>query len=216
MKPPFGHASQTALAALAAAASIWLSVFVLPGAGVQPIPLLPSIGGAAGRIAASVETPTKTHAPAPHRTVFSAPVLARPVASTRSVVAQPLVTQPRVVHQKRPAHRVHARRPQPRPSAPVQAAAPAPIPASTAAVSQTAAGPPMAKGKAKGHTHSNAAASRVRVSAKGRGHGKARGHSPEHHKGPPPGRAKKAAAPQAPPTSHGQGPGDQGHGGGKK
>jgi hypothetical protein len=203
MKPPLAHVSQTALAALAAGIAIWLSVFVLPGAGgqAQPIPLLPAIGGAAGEVAKAFETPSRH-------------VATRRPAATRANRAT-LIAKPRHVAAPRPVvHRTQrAHAPAVRASlAPRRAAVTAPV---------TSRGFSASRGKAKARGHSHAAGPPAWAGARGRGHEKARGHSTEHHRGLPPGQAKKAQALLAPsPNANGQGArdhgGGNGHGGGKR
>lgn len=229
MKPPLAHVSQTALAALAAAASIWLSIFVLPGSGVQPIPLLPAIGSAAGHVVSEIAPPP---APKPVAKKKSAvrflPVLAPPPAV--AAVVRAAVTHPGAIVHAQPAHRArpHAPAPVSRPkhAKPVHAAPP-PIPAAPTVGSPH--GGPM--GKANGYRRNHGLAPISAPVAKGNGQGKAHGHS--HRRGTPPGQAKKApaapaaAASVAPAASaksngHGQGNsgqpehGNQGHGGGGK
>jgi hypothetical protein len=203
MTPPFAHVSQTALAALAAATSIWLSLFVLPGAGVQgrPIPLIPAIGEAAGAVTAPFQAPALPSAPATRRPAAPAHVVARTTEPSR-----PAVSSPRPRSQ---AHRAHpaVRR---TPAVPVQAAAP--IYAAPPRVAQRFSGPPRGKAKALGH-HTGAKP-RAEAGARGRGQGQARGH----HRGAPPGQSKGAlAARPVPPQMQGHGTGNgEGHGGGKR
>lgn len=211
MKPPLAHVSQTALAALAAGIAIWLSVFVLPGAGgqAQPIPLLPAIGGAAGGVVAAFEAPShQVSTPRPRPTATGAHP-AR-VTALREHVAVPRAG----VHKVRRAHRAHAPVVRARRFAPKRATVTAPV---------TSRGFSGSRGKAKARAHSHSAGPPAWAVARGRrsGHDKARGHSHEHHRGLPPGQAKKLHAPTAPPPhATGQGTSDHGggngHGGGKR
>jgi hypothetical protein len=233
MKPPYAHVSQTALAALAAAVSIWLAVFFLPGSRVQPIPLLPALGSAISPATANVPTPAPKQLAKPQRPVVFAPVLARPAAPARTAVSRPLtVHRPhRAATASRPhraaaVHRVDRPAPtsQPRHSAPAPVAtAPAPVPAASAPATapprdkakgwEPRHATPPPRGKAKGWERHHAQA-RVAATPAG-GKAKALGHSRHHHRSLPPGQAKKAAdavtvapaaapAPQAPPKAHGR------------
>lgn len=203
MTPPFAQVSQAVFAALAAATSIWLSLFVLPGAGVQgrPIPLLPAINEAADSVAAQFQAPARPTAPASRRPASPTQVVARPAAPSRAAVSP----------QGRPnrVHRAHATV-TPKPPAPIQAAAL--VPAVSPAVAHRPTGPPPgtanALGRAKGATP------RAGVGSRARGLGKALGH----HRGARPGHAKGASAAQpVPPRSHGHGTGNGGgHGEGKR
>jgi len=239
VKPPYAHVSQSGLAALAAGVAISLSVFLLPGSGVQPTPLLPAFGGTGGPVTANAKLPAARQVAAPRRTVVFTPVLAPPAPAPTVVQTRIVSTPARVVHRShraKPAHarRTHAPAPRPRSSAPVLAAAPTPVPAAPA----TKAGPPW--GKAKGWERHQAQPAAAPVGTSSHGQGKALGHSSDHHQSISPGQAKKAlSAPQpAPPkanghdkgkhrgqgsTPRGQGGhgnqgdhGNQGHGGGRK
>jgi hypothetical protein len=197
MTPPFVNISQTAIAALAAAASIWLALFVVPGAGVQgrPLPLLPAIGEAAGVIAPPA-APARPAATAPRRAVVPAQVVAR----------QTRPPQPASAARRPPLPVV-------RPPAPARAPAPIQAPAETTVVAQQATQPPMGKALARGH--SKAPVPLAAVGTKGRGHGKAKGHSAAHHQGGRPGHDRGSTARPAPlksPADHGA---DK-HGGGKR
>jgi hypothetical protein len=203
MKPSLAHLSPTVLA-FAAALAASLSVFALSGAGLQgePIPLLPALGGAAGEVAANLSGPDRRRAPAP----AAARIPTRPV-----LVSTVRATAPRAVSHR--AHRTHHARPRvpvvrPVPTPPVTVAAPAPPPAPAQAPAAPVSAPapqpasvPKGKGKAPGHAH----AGKTTVAGTNRHrNGRAGGHSPEHHRGLPPGQAKKE--PAAPPKAKGGGP----------
>jgi hypothetical protein len=205
MTPPIVNLSQTTVAALAAATSIWLSLFVLPGAGVQrrPLPLLPVIGEAAGTVVAPFQAPAPpAAATASRRTASSVRVVARPATP-----AGPAASARRGTQRAHPVVRTSS-------SAPVQAAAPTQVPAAPPAVAQRPNG--LALGRAKAHGRSTVAAVFAGVGARGRGQGKANGHSNGRHSGAPPGHGKGASAARpVPPQSTGN-DGGEGHGGGKR
>jgi hypothetical protein len=221
MKPPFAHLSHSALAAAAAAAiSISLSLFFLPGAGVpgQPMPLLPAIGGAAGRVVAHLEAPAQVAPATPAKTASPEQVVAKPSAPARVITPRP------VVNKAHRAHRPRARVVRPSAPPPVQVAEQAPVHATPVTTHRFSAAP-KAKGKALGHSRAAKphAAAGAHGNGKALGHSKAHGHSSEHRQGAPPGQAKKAstAPPAAPPKTNGGGPpadhgGGNGHKGDKK
>jgi hypothetical protein len=210
MKPPYARVPQTALAALAAAVSIWLVVFFLPGSRMQPMPLLPALGSANGPAIAKVPAPSaKPLAEQPaaklRRPVVFAPALAPPIAPP-AAPAQTAVSRPVTVHRLHraaPARRLH-RAPaprRPRHSAPVRTAAPAPAPATAAPATDPPKGvahgwerhhatPP--RGKAKGWNRHHAQASAAATSVHGQGNVLRR--LSEHHHSLPPGQAKKPKA----------------------
>jgi hypothetical protein len=197
MKAPIAHFSQTTLAALAAATSIWLAVFVLPGAQRSPLPLAPVIGGAAEVVAAPFEAPARRAPSAAPRAASSVAVPARSVApSRRAVVA-------------RRARRAHPTV-RPRPSVPVRRPVSTPVPAAPEEISQQSSGPPWGKARALGHT--KASALRAEVGVRGRGQGKALGH--DH--GLPPGRGNAMSPARAGPSQANPGSRGEGHGGGKR
>lgn len=173
MKLPFAHLSQTAVATLAAAIAISLSIVLLSGAGRQgqAVPLLPALGGAADRVAAELQSPAHERAAEPRRTAPPVQVRA-PVAFTPSVV-----TQRPAKHTAPPAHRTRApvvrkgtKAPAPKASMPVRM-----TPITTQGFSVAPEG--VAKGKshapgqlkAKGKSH---APGQVKK-ANGQGHGHA-------------------------------------------
>jgi hypothetical protein len=204
MTPPIVNLSQTAVAALAAATSIWLALFVLPGAGVQrrPLPLLPVIGEAAGTVVAPFQAPARPAATASRRTASSVRVVAR-----TATPAGPAASARRGTQRAHTVVRTSS-------SAPVQAAASTQVPAAPSAVAQRPTG--LALGRAKAHGRSKVAAMFAGVGARGRGQGKANGHSDEHHSGAPPGHGRGASAARpVPPQSTGN-DGGEGHGGGKR
>jgi hypothetical protein len=217
-KPVLDHLSPTVLATFATAIAISLSGFLLAGAGgqVEPAPLLPAIGGAAGHVIAELPAAAHAHARKPAgrasvgRTAFSADF-----ATTSTRVGG----SPRRAGVSK-AHRVHrpdrfVRHPAPAPAQPATRPAPRPAPAAPVVTRQlTSAHKP--RGKALGHSHSHARSVRAPVTTSAHGHGKAHGH----HGGLPPGHAKKAPAapapaPAAPAKSTGGGPPPD-HGGGNE
>jgi hypothetical protein len=208
MKLAFAHLSPTVPATFAAAIGISLSVFLLSGVGVQePTPLLPAIGGAAGRVAADLPATADDRASEPVGKAASSAQL----VATRT---EHFVPQRRQAATK--AHRVHrrvrtgvVRR---APSAPVQVAAPA-APATPVTTRRFFSTPTTAKGKARGHGHGHM----LKPTAGASVH-RALGRSSEHHHGLPPGHAKKAptASSPAPATSPKANGGGNGHKGGKK
>jgi hypothetical protein len=210
MKPAFAHLAPTVPVAFAAAMGIALSVFLLPGAGVQegPTPLLAVIGGAAGRVAADLPAPVNNRASAPVR---------RAVISARPAVTRSERSAPPRRHAETRTHRVHrqtrTRVVRPTPTVSVPAAAPA-APATPVTTRRSFGNPKSAAGKSHdGHGHAralNSTAVTKAPSARVRGTAKALGHSIEHHEGLPPGQAKKAPtvpppAPTALPKSNGNG-----------
>ena len=227
MKPPYAHASRTALVVAAAAGTIWLSAFFLPGAVVEPLPLLPAIGSAAGKVV-SVHAPAARTRPAVHK---STATLAAAHTSLATATFQPHVkhvqTTARAVHQPRAAHRPRHHVSRPKHVAPVAKAVPASAPASPPARSFDSAAPP---GRAIGwhRKHDQAAAAPAAVTP---GHGHGQGHGRGHATSGEPAAqtAQPPAAPVAPPSDGTDGQdngrhlgdehdhGDQGNGpGGKK
>jgi hypothetical protein len=217
MKPAFAHLAPTVPVTFAAAMGIALSVFLLPGAGVQgePTPLLAVIGGAAGHVAADLPAPVNHRASEP---VARAVIPARPAATRSERFALPRR------HAEARTNRVHrhtrTRVVRHSPTVPVQTAAPA-APTTPVTTRRSLGNPKSAKGKLHGHSHARAlrptAGTKV-PSARGHGKAKALGHSIEHHDGLPPGQAKKApTAPQpAPTTPPKANAGGNGNNGGKK
>ncbi|HSC49061.1 MAG TPA: hypothetical protein VLD16_02265 [Gaiellaceae bacterium] len=227
MKPPYAHVSRTALVVVAAAGSVWLSAFFLPGSGLQPVPLLPALGGAAGNVVAASLPHAKKRTPAaalrPTRPA-AAPVRVpvTPVFVPHAVQPRPA---PRVVPRHR-AHRPHAPAAPKRPP-PVQAATPAPAVATVASVAST----PAPRGKAVGWHRKHDHATATSVAAPPHGHGKSHvkheyASSPQPAPTPAPASPPAPAAPAAPPSTgghdngkhlgNGNGNGNQGHGPGGK
>lgn len=234
MNRRYAHLSRTALAVLAAAGTVWLAAFFLPGAVVEPIPLLPAIGSAAGKIVAAPGTPTRKRAAAAKRAAVTHVVAPAQLAS---VTFRPEVPPARPEHRAvRPPQHVHVRHQVSRPKhfAPAQKAAPAPAPAATAAapVFDSSAPPGRAVGWHRKHDQvaapASAPSSAPITAAPGHGHGNGNGHA--KHDSPVPQPAATPAAPVAPPSTnpgngHDNGKhlgdqhdhGDQGHGpGGNK
>jgi hypothetical protein len=215
MKPALAHRSPTVPAAFATAVAISLSGLLLAGAGFQgePAPLLPAVGSAAGRVFAELPGAAPKRIPEPVTRAAGFTTLAAIPTQDFAPQLRAEVSKPRRVHRPAPAVRRAA-----------PARVTAPVPASRATPIPTRVFPktPEAKGKARGHSHSHAHAHALNpsVGTHVHGHDKALGH----HRGPPPGHAKKApGAPhpaQAPPKVTG-GPsadhgGGNGHNGGKK
>lgn len=218
MKAAFAHLPPLVPAAVAVAVAISLTVFLLPGVGLQsgPTPLLTSLGGAAGRVAADLPAPiAKKRAPREVRTVsFSAQLVATRTAPVRQ--------RPRAATS---THRVH-------PSAQLRVVRHAPVPAVQAPRPAAPAAPATTRtffsspgkttghgrGHGQGHGHSGAPKPVVKAPApRAPGHGKAPGHSSGHGHGLAPGQLKKAppGSPPAPAPPKANG-GGNGHKGGKK
>jgi hypothetical protein len=192
MKPTAAPVTQTVSTALAAA-SIGLSLFVLPGGGgsLRPLPVVPATSLVAGRIAASLEAPR--HAAA-----------ASPRVSTNRVAA--------VVSTRAGGGRHVARAASPRTrerrAAPRRTATPSPVPAPPATPVASAAPtvpPANGRGKAKSSMQVQAPPGLSRSAGRGR----ARGHdqAPQGH---PAGRSSPRNGGQGDHGNHG---GEQ-HGGG--
>jgi hypothetical protein len=232
MKLPYAHVSRTLLVVVAAAGAVWLSAFFLPGAWVQPVPLLPVIGSVAGKVVAVAEPRhTTKHEAAAHRAIVTSVVARAPFVPPASV---PVTAQSRpashVVHRPLRANRPHHAA-KPKRSAPVQTAAPASASATAASVSYSAT-THAPRGRAVGWHRKHEESITTPAAATTHGHG--RSHA-KHSDAP---SAQPAAAPTSTPTvpatpppaghdngkhrgddhDHGnQGHGDQGHGpGGKK
>ena len=225
MKPPYTHVSRTALAVVAAAGSVWLSAFFLPGAGVQPIPLLPELGTAAGKVVAASLPHAKPKRTATTRPSNAAPAVAREPAA---VTFAPQAARSRPKVRAVPTHRAHRQQPAagPKRSAPVQAAAPAPAVATTASataasVSSAAAPRGRAIGWHRKHDHADAAAPTAPTGRHGHSHAK-HGYGSPAQPAPAPTVTPAPAAPAAPPSvgghdngkhlGNGNGNGNQGHG----
>jgi hypothetical protein len=172
MKPTVAPVTQTVPIALAAA-SIGLSLFVLPGEGgsLRPLPVVPALNLVTGRIAASLEAPghpaaASSHVSAP--TPAPAAVVSTTAGGSRQG-ARP--ASPRV-------RRAAPRRPAPPPPAP----SPRPTPA---ALSAPFAPPAPGRGKAKRQlqAHSPPGLSRSAGMGLARGHDRAAGAA----QGPPAG-----------------------------
>jgi hypothetical protein len=190
MTPPsFARIWPTVPAAFAAAIGMSLSLFLLPSAGVQgqPVPLLPAIGGAAGRVAADLPAIASHHAAGP---VGNAASLAQPVATrTEHLVPQRRHTPTTAHHAHHPAPtRVVGGAPAPVPVVPPPAP-PTPVRTIAGAPAPPAHGHGKALGRSNGHHH-----------------GVPPGHAKKAPTAPPP-------APRAPPKNNGAG---HGHNGGKK
>lgn len=222
------HLSRTALVLVAAAGTVWLSAFFLPGAVVEPIPLLPAIGSAAGKVI-TVPGLSKSKAAATTSRATATVAVARSQLATATFVPQlaQIRPEPRLVQRSRPAPR---RRPAPRPKhvAPVPKASPTPAPASTASapVFDSAAPPGRAVGWHRKHDAPTAPATPVPVPVpvpvhgNGNGNGHAKHDAPAVQPAPPPAAPIAPVTPPSPPDGHdngkhlgeGHGNGGQGHG----
>jgi polyphosphate kinase len=172
MKPTVAPVTQTVPTALAAA-SIGLSLFVLPGGGgsLRPLPVVPAVNLVTGRIAASVRAPGHA-APASSR-------VSPPAAAGAATVS---TSAGGARHASRPTS------PRVRPAAPRRSASPPPVssPRSTPAASPAPAAPPaLGRGKVKLQLQapSPPGLSRSAGGGHGRGHDRAQG-APQ---GPPAG-----------------------------
>lgn len=205
MKVAFAHLPPIVPAALAAAVA--LTVFLLPGAGLEggPTPLVSALGQASGRVGANL--PAVANARRPERV--------RKVSFRAQLVTTPTEVAPQRQQAVTRAHRAHRRprarivRSAPATQVPVRAPAAPAAPATTRQVFSTSG---KAKGHGRGHGHSRAPSPAVRAPApRAHGHGKALGHSSEHHHGPPPGQSKKlppgSPPAPAPPKANGGGKG---------
>jgi hypothetical protein len=224
MNRRYAHLPRTALALLAAAGTVWLAAFFLPGAVVEPIPLLPSIGSAAGKVVQAPALRAQKHA-ARHRTttailaVDRAPLLAATAVSRATPVRQ----AHRAVQRTQPARpRHHA--PRPKHSAPVQKDAPAQAPAATTATRVFYGKAPSGRAVGWHRKHDQASAPAAVASVHGHGHGNGHGQHDAPAVQPAPSPAAPVAAPSAPTDGHDNGKhlgdqhdhGDQGHGPGGK
>jgi hypothetical protein len=200
----FAQLSPTAAPVFVAA--IGISLFLLPGAGVQggPTPLVAVIGGGAGRVAADLPATANERASEP---VGKAASSAQP-ATTRSEHFAP---RSRKAATK--AHRAHRSA-----RSGVGRRAPPAAPATPVTTLQSFSSPTAATSKVHGQGHGRARTTARAPSPSAHVHGKALGRSGEHQHGLPHGHAKKAptaplAAPTTPPKVNG---GGNGHNGGKK
>jgi hypothetical protein len=193
------HTSPTLAAALAAGV-ISLSVFLIPGAGIQsgPTPLLPELGAMAARVPANLPVAVHHKRSRPVARRVSAPAHVVSTATPR-VVPQRVTAAPR----RRPAHRrarVHRVRRVEHPVV-VAASVATPMPVVT---------PMPAETHVRGHEKRSFSAP-----TRAHGHGTALGHSTPRGHGRGLGHEKHAppAAPASPPAAapHGNG---NGHGNG--
>lgn len=230
MNRRYAHLPRTALALLAAAGTVWLAAFFLPGAVVEPIPLLPSIGGSAGKVVEAAAPSARKHTLVRHKSAILAVVRTPSVPSVAVAARVTPVTQVhRVVQRPQHAHpRHHA--PRPKHSAPVQKAAPAQAPASTNAGPVFYGNVPSGRAVGWHRKHDQATAPVVVAPAGPHSNGHSNGHGNGHakHDAPPVQPAPTPAAPVAPPSAgtdgHDNGKhlgeqhdhGDQGHGPGGK
>ena len=222
MNRRYAHLPRTALALLAAAGTVWLAAFFLPGAVVEPIPLLPSIGSAAGKVVQAPALRARKHE-APHRTTAVLAVVRTSPATATVPRVTPLVRVHRAVQQPqhvRPRHHAH----RPKHSTPVQKAAPARTPAAPTAGRVFYGNAPSGRAVGWHRKHDQATAPAAVPSVHGQGHSNGHGkhHAPAAQPAPTP------AAPVAPPSAgtdgHDNGKhlgdqhdhGDQGHGPGGK
>jgi len=201
MTAGFARLSPTLAAILAAAFGISLSVFLVPGAGVQetPTPLLTAIGGAVGRVAADLPPAVSPRASEPVQGAVSSarPAPARP---TLIVARQRTSTE---------THRVQGRTSVPAEHGAPPARAHTAVPADrvTPVVSSHSDLRKSPASKARGHGHGLLRKRAAEVPAAGapsrraHGHEKTLGSSEHRHKHRlSPGKAKKASAPLPAPT----------------
>ena len=225
MKLPYAHVSRTALAVVAAAGTVWLSAFFLPGAVVEPIPLLPAIGSAAGKVVSVPGLSLRKYAVAPRRKT-GGPVVARAQLAAATFAPRTAQARPEPRAVRRPQH-AHSRNriTRPKHSTPVPKTAPASTTVSPSANRTFDSAAPS--GRAVGWHRKHDQVTAPSASAPGRGHG----HGHGNHEAPAVRPAPTHTAPAAPPTAaadrhdngkhqgdgHGNGNGNQEHGpGGKK
>ena len=204
MRGAFADFSPAVPAAFAAGLGISLWISLLPGGVVQkgPTPVLPALGGAAGRVAADLPVPARQRVLEVRKAVSSAhPQLV--------VTLQPPTAKKRPVY-----HRAR--------TAMVRRASSPPVREVQDTRSQLFSIPPTAKGKARGHARGHAPKPEAETPTPGPpGRGKAVKRSNEDEDRLPPGLAKKASpasAPGLPPRSDGNGGGHghKGDGGGNR
>jgi hypothetical protein len=224
MNRRYAHLPRTALALLAAAGTVWLAAFFLPGAVVEPIPLLPSIGSAAGKVVHARVPSARKHVTVRHTTALLAavrtpivPVAAIAPRASSATHVRRAVQRPQ---HARPRHRAH----RPKHVTPVQKAAPAQAPAPTTAARVFYGHVPSGRAVGWHRKHDQATAPAAVTPVRGHGHGKGHGK----HDAPAVQPAPAPVAPVAPPSAgtdgHDNGKhlgdqhdhGDQGHGPGGK
>jgi len=214
MKAAFAHLSPVVPAVLAVAIAVSLTVFLLPGAGPQtgPTPLLTSLGGAAGRMAADLPPAAKRHAPEHVQAASAAAQLA-------TTLIEPVPhRQPAVAKTHRAHGRSRARFVRRTPAAHVHVGRTA-VPAASAPARGFVTSSGTARGQSQNHHGRGHSAAGGAFRA--HGHGKALGHSSEHHHrhhdATVHGHSKKPphGSPPAPGGPKGQG-GGNGPRGGKK
>jgi len=223
MNRRYAHLPRTALALLAAAGTVWLAAFFLPGAVVEPIPLLPSIGSAAdGKVVQAPALRVRKHQ-ARHRTTTVLAVAHPSLASTTVSRVTPVTRVHRAVqHAQHARPRHHA--PRPKHSTPVQKAAPAQAPAPTTSARVFFGNAPSGRAVGWHRKHDGAIAPAAVAPVRGHEHGN--GHGKHHTPAAQP--VPTSAAPVVPPSAgtdgHDNGKhlgdqhdhGDQGHGPGGK
>ncbi len=225
MKPPYAHVSRTALAVVAAAGTVWLSAFFLPGAVVEPIPLLPAIGSAAGKVVSVPGLAATKHAAAPRRET-AGPVVARAQLATATFVPRTAQARPEPRAVRRPQH-AHSRHRVTRPkhSAPVSKTVPASTTVSPSGDRAFDRAAPSGRAVGWHRKHDQVTAPTASAPRLGHGHGHANHEAPAVR--PAPVHTAPAASPSAAADrhdngkhqgdEHGNGNGNQGHGpGGKK
>ncbi|HEX6679372.1 MAG TPA: hypothetical protein VF063_01875 [Gaiellaceae bacterium] len=193
MRRAFADFSPAVPAAFAAGLGVSLWIFLLPAGVVQkgPTPVLPALGGTAGRVVADLPVPARARASDVQKAVS--------VHSKFVIVLRPPAAKARPVHH------------QPR-TGMVRRASPAPVREAPVTKSQLFSIPEKAKGKAHGHDRGNASEPKAETpTPHSPGHGKALGRSNEREDRLPPGQAKKASrasAPGLPPPRKGNGGGN--------
>ena len=204
MRRAFSDFSPAVPAAFAAGLGVSLWIFLLPAGVVQkrPTPVLPALGGAAGRVVADLPVPAER------------PEVQKAVSahSTFVIALRPPAPKPRRVR-----HQTRTRVVRRGSSAPVREA-----PVTTVTKSQLFSLPTKAKGKARGHEHGDEAESEAETpTPRPPGHRRALGRSNEREDRLPPGLAKKASRAWAPgrprpPKGNGYGNGRKGNDDGKR
>ena len=178
MRRAFADFSPAVPAAFAAGLGVALWIFLLPAGVVQKgrTPVLPALGGTAGRVVADLPVPARARRSEVHEAV--------PAPSKLIVAPSPPAAKSRGVHHQSRTGMVRG-------AAPLQEA---PV-----TKSQLFSMPAKAKGKARGHARGDEEEPKEETpTAHSHGHGKARGRSNEREDRVPPGQAKKAARGSAP------------------
>ena len=201
------HLPRASLALLAAAGTVWLSAFLLPGAVVEPIRLLPAIGSAAGKVVSADGLSTRKPA-AVHHTIATRTTTATPAVASAQLARATFVP-------KALPHRNH-RLARPKHFAPPAKVVPASTSASAAPVFDSVA--PHGRAVGWHRKHDRADTSAASAPTRGHGHGHANRDATAVQSAPAPVAPPSASAERHDNGKHlGNGHGDQDHGrGGKK